>query len=96
LESDALQLRHWLSRLVDEADLFLVSQAVINSLQYEDLPMRNVVNDVMQAYGEDIFMTHTVHEALWGYVDPALKILMQIQPKWFYTDFVGYFVNVCI
>ena len=56
--------------------------------------MRTVINDALKLYGEDIFMTRTVKDIIWGYTDPALKTLHGLFPNWFYTDFVGYFINV--
>ena len=75
--------------------MFLFDKAVINSLQNSSMATRGIVNDALQLYGEDIFMTRSVNEILWGYTDPALKTLKNILPKWFYTDYVGYFINVC-
>lgn len=67
--------------------------SVINSLQYSPAGIKTLVNDALRFYQEDIFMTRTVKEVMWGYVDPSLKTLMGIYPSWFYTDYVGYFIN---
>ena len=69
-------------------------QAVLNSLEHAPQTVRTVINDALVLYGEDIFMTRPVKEMLWGYIDPALKTLNGLFPDWFYTDFVGYFINV--
>ena len=81
----------WIQRF---CDFFNVFQAVLNSLEYAPQTFRTVVNDALMLYGEDIFMTRPVKEILWGYIDPALKTLNGLFPDWFYTDFVGYFINV--
>lgn len=67
--------------------------AVIDSLQHSSAFVKGLINDALKLYSEDIFMTRTVNEVMWGYTDPALKTLMGIYPKWFYTDYVGYFIN---
>ena len=66
----------------------------MNSLQHAPIGIRNVINDALFFYNEDIFMTRTVKETIWGYVDPSLATLVKLHSKWFYTDYVGYFINV--
>lgn len=38
-------------------------------------------------------MTRSVKEILWGYHDPMLNISGVIDPHWFYTDKIGFFIN---
>ncbi|ESO96893.1 hypothetical protein LOTGIDRAFT_159641 [Lottia gigantea] len=42
---------------------------------------------------EDIFITRTIKELVWGYVDPSLKLAHSLLPFLIYTDFIGYFMN---
>lgn len=67
--------------------------SVIEAMQYAPRVLRTVVSLALAAQSEDIFMTRTVKELLFGYTDPALKMLKAQFPEWFYTDFVGYFIN---
>ena len=64
------------------------------ALKFTSLFFRKVVNDALWFYGEDIFMSRSAHELIWGYTDPVLKTLNGLFPGWFYTDLVGYFINV--
>ncbi|KAK7114450.1 hypothetical protein V1264_000508 [Littorina saxatilis] len=80
-----------------DTDMFTTANppvlAVVNSLQYAPTAVRTLVTGALKLYSEDIFMTRPVKEILWGYTDPALKTLKALYPAWFYTDFVGYFIN---
>jgi hypothetical protein len=67
---------------------------VLNSLVYEPPWARTAVDDLLGVFGEDLFMTKTVNETMWGFHDPALINMHKLVPNWFYTDFVGYFVGV--
>ncbi|KAL8592979.1 hypothetical protein ACOMHN_017909 [Nucella lapillus] len=81
----------------DDSDVFIVPNppvlAVVNSLQYSPKLLRVAINEALKLYKEDIFMARPLKEVLWGYTDPALKTLNKLFPGWFYTDFVGYFIN---
>ncbi|KAK7481721.1 hypothetical protein BaRGS_00027094 [Batillaria attramentaria] len=80
-----------------ETDLIVTANppvlAVIEAMQHAPPALRTLVSIALRTQQEDIFMTHTVNETLFGYTDPALKILQSQFPDWFYTDYVGYFIN---
>lgn len=65
-----------------------------NALKYEDPKVREVVYALTQLFGEHPLMTRPVKELIWGYRDPMLNVTKAIDPDWFYTDVIGYFINV--
>lgn len=71
-------------------------QTLLNSLKYEDPKVREVVHVLTQLFDEHPMFTRPVKDLIWGYADPMLNIAKAIDPNWFYTDVVGYFINVII
>jgi len=41
-------------------------------------------------------MKRPLKEIIWGYRDPMLNVTKFIDPDWFYTDIIGFFMNVSI
>nr|ASJ26356.1 scavenger receptor class B type I [Meretrix meretrix] len=81
----------------NESDLFVapnpVYWALYNSMKYEYPTVRKVVYVLTQLFGEHPLMTRPLKELIWGYTDPLLNITKALDPDWFYTDFVGFFMN---
>jgi hypothetical protein len=53
-----------------------------------------MVNFLTELFEEHPLCTRPVKELIWGYEDEILKAAKGIDPKWFYTDIIGYFINV--
>lgn len=60
--------------------------------EFEDI--NKLVEIGLKLEQEGPFYTRSVKELIWGYHDPALHFAHKIAPDWFYTDYVGYFMNV--
>jgi len=50
-----------------------------------------LANFLRLGFKEELFLTKTVEELLWGYEDQALKTIMKITPNLFETSKIGYF-----
>ncbi|XP_041376213.1 lysosome membrane protein 2-like [Gigantopelta aegis] len=81
----------------DESDLFVtinpVLMTLLASLHSESGLVREIVSFVLGLSGQDIIITRSVSDVIWGYHDPVLAKAMKIAKSWFYTDYVGYFIN---
>ncbi|KAL3859117.1 hypothetical protein ACJMK2_009349 [Sinanodonta woodiana] len=55
--------------------------------------VRKVVKDILDLLDEHVFISRSVKELLWGYQDALLTASQKIDPEWFYTDIIGYFIN---
>ncbi|XP_005103573.2 scavenger receptor class B member 1 [Aplysia californica] len=58
----------------------------------------SAVKDIMTTFlqvglKENLFFTRPVKDILWGYDDPALKMLQKILPSWFTRTNIGYFIR---
>ena len=49
---------------------------------------------VLKVIGEELFITRSVNQLVWGYEDKALQLAKNIAPEWFYKTFIGYFMDV--
>lgn len=81
----------------DDTDLFVsanpVYWALYNALKQENPKVRRMVNFLTELFEEHPLCTRPVKELIWGYEDEILKAAKGIDPKWFYTDIIGYFIN---
>ena len=63
-------------------------------MKYEDPILRKLLADAAALFDEHVFMTRSMKEIIWGYRDILLNITKTVDPDWFYTDTIGYFMNV--
>ena len=49
---------------------------------------------VLKVIGEELFITRSVNQLVWGYEDKALQLAKKLAPGWFYKTFIGYFMDV--
>ena len=77
-------------------DHILSFQALFKALRYEDPIIREIIAAFGALFDEHPLMQRPVKEVIWGYTDPLLNITKIIDPDWFYTDRVGYFMNVSL
>lgn len=75
--------------------LFLF-QTVLAAIKYEYLDINKILEMVLKFGGEGPFFEKSVRDLVWGYKDKMLEVGNELAPQWFYTDFVGYFMNVSI
>ncbi|KAG8454271.1 hypothetical protein GDO86_000786 [Hymenochirus boettgeri] len=54
--------------------------------------IKKIVEAALKAYKEGMFMTHTVHELLWGYKDTILSLVHTVQPD--ISDTFGLFYKM--
>ena len=71
-----------------------IFQALYNALKYEDEKVREAVYVGTQLFDEHPLMYRSFKEVIWGYHDPLLNVTKVIDPDWFYTDYIGFFMNV--
>jgi hypothetical protein len=45
------------------------------------------VEFVLKVIGEELFITRSVNQLVWGYEDKALQLAKKLAPGWFYTTF---------
>ncbi|XP_050398543.1 lysosome membrane protein 2 [Patella vulgata] len=80
----------------DELDMFTTVNppllTLIEGLSNESAEFRKILTDIIGLM-EGVFITRSLKDIVWGYVDPTLHLAHEIFPKWFYTDFIGYFMN---
>ncbi|XP_059148918.1 lysosome membrane protein 2-like [Physella acuta] len=81
-----------------ESDLITTVNPLIGVLAQNLRWMPNFIKEAISVVlevlpNEDLFMTRTVYETLWGYEDPALVMLKSILPSWFQTTQIGYFIR---
>ncbi|XP_052060538.1 lysosome membrane protein 2-like [Mytilus californianus] len=81
----------------DDTDIFVTANplywTVLAAIKYEYLDINKVLELVLKFGGEGPFFEKSVRDLVWGYKDKMLEAGNIIAPKWFYTDFVGYFMN---
>ncbi|CAC5419753.1 SCARB2 [Mytilus coruscus] len=81
----------------DDTDIFVTANplywTVLAAIKYEYLDINKILEWVLKVGGEGPFFEKSVRELVWGYKDKMLEAGNIIAPKWFYTDFVGYFMN---
>lgn len=71
-------------------------QTLLNALRHESDAVKKLIGLVLTLETADIFIHRPVKEVLWGYTDPLLKVAKTFDKSWFYTDWVGYFINVSV
>lgn len=81
--------------------LVLYFQLLANIVKREYVPIKDLVEILIEWSGEDLFPTHTVGELLWGYDDPLINktitLLESLMKKKFsISDKFGIFVGVGI
>ncbi|XP_060583637.1 lysosome membrane protein 2-like [Ruditapes philippinarum] len=80
-----------------ETDMYLspnpVYWALYNALKYEDDKVREAIYAATQLFDEHPLMFRSFEEVIWGYHDPLLNVTKVIDPDWFYTDYIGFFMN---
>ncbi|KAJ8303565.1 hypothetical protein KUTeg_019961 [Tegillarca granosa] len=81
----------------DESDVFVTPNPVfwtlVESLQWQSAELRKILNFAIDVVKEKAFMKRTMRDIIWGYHDSGLTICKTFAPDWFYTDFIGYFIN---
>ncbi|XP_052815897.1 lysosome membrane protein 2-like [Mya arenaria] len=81
----------------NESDIFVTANpvywALYNALVLEEPVVREVIYLLTQVFDEHPFMTRPLREIIWGYHDQLLNITKAIDPDWFYTDYIGFFMN---
>ena len=63
-------------------------------MKFEKPTVRKLLADAADLFNEHVFMTRSMKDIIWGYRDILLNITKTIDPDWFYTDTIGYFMNV--
>jgi hypothetical protein len=58
--------------------------------------VREAIYAATQLFDEHPLMFRSFEEVIWGYHDPLLNVTKVIDPDWFYTDYIGFFMNVSI
>ena len=53
-----------------------------------------IVTLVLKLLDEDVFITRTVKDIVWGYQDEMLKLGHELDPVRFYTDIAGVLAKV--
>ncbi|XP_046583231.1 lysosome membrane protein 2-like [Haliotis rubra] len=66
---------------------------LLTALRFQSDSLRKLISGILRLTPSEVFMTRPMKEIIWGYHDPLLKVAKGIDPEWFYTDFVGYFIN---
>ena len=70
-------------------------QTVADQLQWMSAIIQKLVlNIIASVEGEDIFYEISVHDLLWGYEDPLLKLLKVLDPKLVPETKFGLFLGV--
>lgn len=69
---------------------------MLAAIKYEYLDINKILELVLKVGGEGPFFEKSVRDLVWGYKDKMLEVGNELAPQWFYTDFVGYFMNVSI
>ena len=84
-------------KLVLKYVFFPCLQTVADQLQWmPTLIQKLVLNLIASVEGEDIFYEISVHDLLWGYEDPLLKLLKVLDPKLVPETKFGLFVGVSL
>ncbi|KAH3855176.1 hypothetical protein DPMN_097738, partial [Dreissena polymorpha] len=82
---------------LSEDDIYCTANPVYwslyNALKYEYPLVRETIYIATQLFDEHPLMYRPFKELIWGYHDPLLNVTKAIDPKWFYTDFIGFFMN---
>ena len=65
---------------------------MLNQILYLDWLSRGVVEAILNLHSTEIYITKTVHDFIWGYVDPVLSDLMKLDKV--PTDVFGIFAGV--
>ncbi|KAL4234338.1 Scavenger receptor class B [Mactra antiquata] len=80
-----------------ETDQFLVPNpvywALFSALRYEYSSVQTIISYLAALFDEHPFMYRPFKEVIWGYRDPMLNVTKAIDPEWFYTDIIGFFMN---
>lgn len=80
-----------------ETDLIVapnpVYWALYNALKLENPLVRELVYAITELFDEHPLFTKTMKELVWGYRDQLLNISKALDPDWFYTDVIGFFMN---
>ena len=63
-------------------------------MKLEAPEVRKLLADVAEIFDEHVLMTRSMKDIIWGYRDIMLNITKGLDPDWFYTDSIGYFMNV--
>ncbi|XP_046354551.2 lysosome membrane protein 2-like isoform X2 [Haliotis rufescens] len=81
----------------DETDEFTTVNpplmTLLTALKFQSEAVRTVISGVLRLTPAELFMTRPMKEIIWGYHDPLLKVAKKLDHEWFYTDYVGYFIN---
>ncbi|CAG2214867.1 CD36L2 [Mytilus edulis] len=81
----------------DDSDVFVTANplywTVLAAIKYEYLDINKILELVLKFGGEGPFFEKSVRDLVWGYKDKMLEVGNELAPQWFYTDFVGYFMN---
>ena len=72
----------------------LFFQTLFNGVKFEKPEVRKLLADLISLFDEHVFMTRSMNDIVWGYRDIMLNISRELDPVWFYTDTIGYFMNV--
>ncbi|KAL8616277.1 hypothetical protein ACOMHN_056220 [Nucella lapillus] len=64
-----------------------------NFLQYAPSAYLGIVSLALATAKQDLFVTRSVRDLLWGYTDPDLQQLKQRRPNLIPSAFVGYFIH---
>ncbi|XP_033110376.1 lysosome membrane protein 2-like isoform X2 [Anneissia japonica] len=64
---------------------------IVNLLQYESGPINGILALIMEIIGYDTFLTLSVHDILWGYEDPLLKLAheLNLMPSSYFGFYAG-------
>lgn len=81
----------------EENDHFITPNPVywslISSLKWMFPGIREIVRLVTSYEKESVFMNRSMYDIIWGYEDKMLAAAQNLDPNWFYTDTIGYFMN---
>lgn len=81
----------------NESDLFVTPNPVywtlFTAMKLEAPEVRKLLADVAEIFDEHVLMTRSMKDIIWGYRDIMLNITKGLDPDWFYTDSIGYFMN---
>lgn len=69
-------------------------QTLLAALKNEYLDINKLLEFILKVVGEELFITRSVNQLVWGYEDKALQLAKKIAPEWFYKSFIGYFMDV--